>query len=725
MRATIVLLAAAATALTYPTTPKHPVEQRYGDMAYTDNYQWLENADDPAVKAWVAEENKLTRSVLDAVPARAAIAQRLAKLYKAPRLGYFGLTERGGKLFALKSEPPKEQPMLVVFDTPSDAKSERVLYDPTAADAKGGISMDFYVPTLDAKRVAISLSLHGSEDGSVHVFDVATGKEQGDVVPRVNFATAGGGLAWNAEGTGFWYTRYPQGDERAKEDINFYQQVYFHSLGTPASSDTYVLGKEFPRIAETTLQTSDDGKYILAAVRNGDGGEVGHWLRKPDGGWTQVARFEDKIPQVDFGGDGALYLMSHDNAPNGKILRLPLSDPKLSSAQTVVDSTKAEPPLPDGLKPVPKIAQKESQKRPMSIDGFVAGKKVLYVSMMSGGPSELLTFDRAGKPLGSVPILPVSAVNELVRVGSDDILFRNGSFTKPQEWYRFNASTRKVSATPLRTVSPADFSDAVVVREMATSKDGTKVPVNIIYRKGTKLDGTNPTILTGYGGYSISSRPGTSLRNRLWLDAGGIVAVANIRGGAEFGEAWHEAGRMLTKQNVFDDFAACAQHLIGRKYTSPSKLAIEGGSNGGLLMGVQVTQHPELYRAVVSHVGIYDMPRWLDTPNGVFNTTEFGSLKEPDQLRAMMAYSPLHHVKDGTAYPAVMLLTGDNDGRVDPMNSRKFAARLQEATSSPRPILLRTNSAAGHGMGGLSDIVNAQTDVFAFLWRELGMATPR
>ncbi len=719
MRAAIVLPLLLAASTPYPATPKHPVAETYGEMTFNDDYQWLENATDPAVVAWVAEENRLTRSILDAVPAREAIAQRLTALYKAPRLAYFGVVERGGKLFALKQQPPKEQPLLVVLDKPTDASSERVLYDPNAADAKGGISIDFYVPSRDGRRVAISLSLHGSEDGSVHVFDVGTAKELGDVVPRVNFATAGGSAAWTADGSGFWYTRYPQGNERAAEDINFYQQIWFHAVGSPASADTYALGKEFPRIAETTLATSDDGRFVLATVRNGDGGEVGHWLRKADGAWMQVTQFKDKIRQADFGGDGALYLLSHDGAPNGRLLRLPLDEPKLANAQTIVDTTKTAP-LPDGLKPVLHGAQ--AGRRPMSIDGFVAGRHVLYVSMMAGGPSELLTFDRAGKPLGSVPIPPISAVYELVRAGDDDVLFRDGSYTTAPAWLHYAAASKTVKPAPLRSVTPADFSDAVVVRELATSKDGTKIPVNILYRKGTKLDGTNPAILSGYGGYSISLRPGVSLRNRLWLDAGGVIAVANLRGGAEYGDAWHEAGRMLTKQNVFDDFAACARHLIARKYTNASKLAIEGASNGGLLMGVELTQHPELFRAVVSHVGLYDVPRWLRTPNGVFNTTEFGSPDDPQQLRAIMAYSPYHHVVDGTAYPAVLLLTGDNDGRVDPMNSRKFAARLQAATAAPRPILLRTTSSAGHGIGtALTEAVAGQTDVFAFLWRELSV----
>ena len=726
MRNRIAILAAlwaplllAASNLEYPATPKHPVDEVYAGTSFKDDYQWLEDASDPAVKDWVAQENRLTRSVLDGVPARADLERRLTKLLKAPRIGYTEVRENAGKIFALKSEPPKEQAFLVVFDSPSDSKSERVVYDPNTADANGSISIDFFVPSLDARRVALSLSKHGSEDGEVHVFDTSTGKEAGDVVPRVNYATAGGSVAWNADGSGFWYTRYPQGKERALEDINFYQQIWFHKLGTPSSSDTYALGRDFPRIAEVVLQTSDDGKSVLAAVKNGDGGEVAHFLRRPDGGWTQVTRFADKIPQADFGADGSLYLLSQAGAPNGKLLRVPLDNPKLDGANVVLDTTRPEPPLPDGMRAP---GGSNRAKRAMSIDGFAAGRNIVYVTMMNGGPSELLTFDRSGKPLGSVPIPPISSVYEMVRLPGDDVLLRDGSYKMPPAWFRYNASSKKLLPAALRSVSPTDLSDAVVVREFAMSKDGTKVPLNIIHSKGTKLDGSNPTLLVGYGGYSISQRPGMELRSRIWLDAGGVLAYANIRGGAEYGEEWHEQGKMLKKQNVFDDFVACAQHLIARQYTSPAKLAIEGGSNGGLLMGAVMTQHPELFRAVVSHVGLYDIPRWLRTPNGVFNTTEFGSPDNPQQLRAIMAYSPYHRVVDGKPYPAALFLTGDNDGRVDPMNSRKFVARLQAASGSPRPILLRTTSTAGHGRGSsLSDVIAMRTDVFSFLFRELEM----
>jgi prolyl oligopeptidase len=267
-----------------------------------------------------------------------------------------------------------------------------------------------------------------------------------------------------------------------------------------------------------------------------------------------------------------------------------------------------------------------------------------------------------------------------------------------------------------------DFNDVEVERVFATSKDGTKVPLNILKRKGTKLDGTNPTLLYGYGGYNISQTPRFRAATHIWLEQGGVYAIANLRGGGEYGEEWHKAGNLTHKQNVFDDFAACAQYLIEQKYTNPKRLAIEGGSNGGLLMGAALTQHPDLFRAVVSHVGIYDMLRVELHPNGAFNVTEFGTVKDPEQFRALYAYSPYHHVKDGTAYPAVFFLTGDNDARVDPANSRKMTARLQAATSSGLPILLRTSSSSGHGVdSSLSERIAEQTEVYGFLFHELSM----
>jgi prolyl oligopeptidase len=321
-----------------------------------------------------------------------------------------------------------------------------------------------------------------------------------------------------------------------------------------------------------------------------------------------------------------------------------------------------------------------------------------------------------------VPIPAISSVSEMTAFSGDEILFHSQSYVQPAAWYDFEPSRKTVTRTALFQKSPADFSDSEVVRELATSKDGTKVPMSILRRKGTRLDGQNPALLTGYGGFGINQSPAFRPDIRIWLDQGGVYAVANLRGGREYGEEWHRAGNLTHKQNVFDDFAACAQHLVDRGYTSRSKLAVEGGSNGGLLMGALLTQHPDLCRAVVSHVGLYDMVRFENHPNGVFIATEYGTVKDQEQFRALFAYSPYHHVKEGTAYPAVMLLTGENDGRVDPAHSRKMTARLQAAASSDRPILLRTNFSGGHGAGSaLSDRIAERADIYTFLFHELGV----
>ena len=304
-----------------------------------------------------------------------------------------------------------------------------------------------------------------------------------------------------------------------------------------------------------------------------------------------------------------------------------------------------------------------------------------------------------------------------------DVIFSVSTYLEPSAWYRFDAATGKSVRTALFRTSPVHFDDTEVVREFAVSKDGTRVPVNIVRRRGTRLDGNNPTLLEGYGGYGVSMKPFfLGAFTRAWLDQGGVYVIANLRGGAEYGEEWHQAGRLTRKQNVFDDFIACAQHLIERKYTSPAHLAIIGGSNGGLLMGAAFTQRPDLFRAVVSYVGIYDMLRVELDPNGAFNVTEFGTVKDPDQFKALYAYSPYHHVKDGTAYPAILFPTGENDHRVNPMQSRKMTARLQAATSSGHPVLLRTSSSAGHGIGtAVDEQIEEEADVLSFLFDQLGI----
>jgi prolyl oligopeptidase len=607
---------------------KRPVSDSYHGVVVSDPYRWLENGDDPSVQKWSDEQNAFTRATLDALPDRARIRARVTELLSSPSADHFALEQKAGRLFSLEQRPPRQQAFLVVMKSPDGVADERVVVDPNLLDPSGKTCIDFFVASPDGKKVAVSLSAGGSEDGTVHVYDVDTGKETGDVIARVNGGTAGGSVAWSGDGKHLYYTRYPHVGERSPEDLSFYQQIFVHDLGTPSERDRYSLGKDFPRVAEIELEASPDGKLILARVANGDGGDFEHFLLGASGQWQRVAQLRDKIINAHFGLDGNLYLLSRFEAPRGKLLRVSPRRPALDQAVVVVPESDAV------------------------IQRFLATRSRLYLLDLVGGPSQIRAFDARGKALGNVPILPVSAVNDLEALGGDDFVFRNESYLEPPAFYRYDGKTRHTSKTALFQTSPADFSDAEVTLDKCRSKDGTEVPLALVSRKGQARDGTSPTKLTGYGGYSHSSTPRFRAINRIWLDQGGVLATANIRGGGEFGEAWHLAGNLTNKQNVFDDFAACMARLVEARITKPNRLAITGGSNGGLLMGAEIVQHPDAFRAVVSFVGIYDMLRVETTPNGSFNITEFGSVKDPEQFRALYAYSPYHHVQDGTAYPA-------------------------------------------------------------------------
>jgi prolyl oligopeptidase len=419
------------------------------------------------------------------------------------------------------------------------------------------------------------------------------------------------------------------------------------------------------------------------------------------GEWIQITRFADEISEAQFGSGGDLYLLSRHNAPMGKVLRMSLANPSVENAKVLV---------PEGK---------------LAIRGLVAAGRRLYVLDQAGGPSQVRVFRAEGGPADVLPLPPVAGVSGAVPAGGDKLLLHITTFLSPPTWQCYDPVANKLAPTGLRETGAADFSDVEVVREFATSHDSTKVPLNIIRRKGTKLDGSNPVLLVGYGGYGISLGPFYDAGLRPYLDRGVVFVIANLRGGGEYGEAWHRAGMLTRKQNVFDDFAAAAQWLINQHYTTPARLAIEGGSNGGLLMGAAMTQHKDLFRAVVSHVGIYDMLRVELQPNGAFNVTEFGTVKEADQFHALYDYSPYHHVEDGAQYPAVLFLTGANDPRVDPSHSRKMTARLQ-ASGTKRLVLLRTTSEAGHGIGtALSEQIAQEADVMAFLFDQWGIAGPR
>jgi len=696
--------AAPATSQAPPSTHKVAVTDTYHGVRVTEHYRWLENWNDLAVKGWSEAQNAYARSILDELPGVEPIAKRVGEIFRAKSIRYFGLQHRRGKLFAEKYEPPKQQPFLVVMPSAEAADKQRVLVDPNVIDSTGKTSIDWYVASFDGKLVAVSLSKGGTETGDVHVFETATGKQVHEVVPRVNGGTAGGDLAWDPRGKGFYYSRYPREGERPKADMNFYVQVYYHRLGTSPEKDRYEIGKDFPRIAEIDLEMDRSGR-LLATVQKGDGGEFSHYLRSKKGKWRQFSTYGDKTLMATFGPKRDLYVLTRKDAPKGKILRVKIK--KLDVAKGRVVVPEGEDTVVDSFWGSPTV---------------LPTKKKLYVLYQLGGPSEIRAFDLRGRPLPAPKQLPVSSADGMTPIGGDDILFRDESYVEPPAWYRFNAKKGETKKTALVTEAPVDLSKLEVRREFATSKDGTKVPVNILVPPGLAMDGSDPCVLYGYGGYGVNVVPRFSARSGIFSEQGVIYAVANLRGGGEYGEEWHRQGNLLNKQNVFDDFKAAIDHLVEKKYTNPQRLGILGGSNGGLLMGATMTQHPTAVKVVVSFVGIYDMLRVELSPNGAFNVTEFGTVKDPEQFKALHAYSPYHQVEDETPYPPTLMLTGANDPRVDPMQSRKMTARLQAANSSGSPILLRTSADTGHGGGTpLEERIAQYVDVFAFYFHHLGV----
>jgi prolyl oligopeptidase len=693
-----------------PVSEQHAVSDVYHNTTVVDPYRWLENTTDPKVHAWGAAQDARTRKYLDGLPQRAPIFRQLLSQISATSSSFHGLRAVGDSIFAVYSLPPKQQPMIAVLTNAANPALVRIIVDPNTINPKGTTAIDWFVPSPDGKMLAVSMSDNGSEDGTLHLFDVASGKQIGPLISRVQYPTGGGGLEWRADSKGFWYTRYPGADRPAAEQ-HFFQQVFFHTLGNDPSKDAYVLGKDFPKVAEVKLDARFNPKLVVVTVANGDGGEFAHYIIDADGSVRQITHFDDKIVAATAAADGALYLVSRKGAPHGKLLKLEPGATDVSRASTIVAESDAV-----------MLGSGESGGEPV-----VAASGALYLRELIGGPSRVAIFDYAGRPKGTLPLPDVAAVDEVEPLSDGTLLYSVETYLRPPYFSRYDAATGKASDTQLAQTSPVSFSDTEVIREIVKSKDGASIPINIVRRKGTQMNGMNPVLLTGYGGFGVSETPGfLGAVVRLWLDGGGVYVDANLRGGGEFGEDWHAQGALTHKQNVFDDFLAAAQHLIAGKYTDHNHLAIIGGSNGGLLMGAALTQRPDLFRAVVSLVGIYDMLRVELDPNGLFNTTEYGSVKDPAQFKALYAYSPYQHVRDGTAYPAIFMATGETDGRVNPAHSRKMIARLQAATSSANPIFLSINSHAGHGIGSaLSIRVNQQADFNAFLFDQLGMKLPQ
>ncbi|MEO8550930.1 MAG: prolyl oligopeptidase family serine peptidase [Kofleriaceae bacterium] len=674
------------------------VKDAYHGTTVEDPYRWLED-DAPETKAWSEAQNAYARAIVDKLPDTAPFHAELEKILDAPVTYYGNFRVAGGKLFAMRKPPGKQQPELIVLSDPDHAKTAKLILDPITAEHPRR-TVDWYEPSPDGAKVAVALSDAGSEIGDVHVLDLA-GKEL-EQIANVQRATAGGDVAWTPDSKALYYTRYPLTGEPHEADKDFWQQVYFHKLGSPAAKDTFELGKDLPKSAEIILDADPRGR-VLATVQLGDSGVFRHYL-KDARGWRQLDDWDDQISSLAFGSTADLWLVSRKDAPRGKLMKL------AANAKTSAEAVQVVPEGKDSIvttfADVPSIV--------------FAGDRV-YLRYQLGGPSELRAFSFTGKPVAAPSGPPVSAVHDPI-AWRGDLLLGYSSYITPFTWNRYVARTGKlVELADLSPKAAFDFSGFEVRREMATSKDGTAIPLNIVWPKGAAQDGSVPCIVTGYGGFAIDEEPEAQPAFAPLLSRGTCYVVANLRGGREFGEDWHRAGMLLKKQNVFDDFAAGLDYLVAKHYTSRQRLGIIGGSNGGLLMGAMITQHPDAFKAAVSSVGIYDMLRNELTANGQFNTSEFGSVTDADQFKALYAYSPYHHVGRGIAYPAIFMYTGANDGRVAPWQSRKMIAALQAANSGTAPILLRTSDTAGHGMGtNRSERIDTLAVELAFFRWQLG-----
>lgn len=679
--------------------------ESYHGISVEDPYRWLEDWTDPAVRAWSDAQSACARRFLDALADAPKIRARLTELLTVARgTTYAGVRFQNGRLFALRSTAEVQQPSLIWFADVDASAAPAVVLDLMRYDPSGRTSIDWYVPSPDGRLVAVSMSSAGSERGTLRIFDSSTGRQLDEPpIDNVNNATAGGDLAWSIDGEGFFYTRYPQRGERPDSELAFHQQIYYHTIGTSPKDDRYELGADLPSIAAFRLRVQKESGRVIAWVQNGDSGQFRFFLRERDGRWRPFGSFEDGHFEAAFGKGDDIYVGTTAGAPRGKVIRLSAGDLEFGRAQTVVPESTAALSNSFYWRDSPTIT--------------VSDDKLLLV-YQAGGPTELRVVSTGGEVVSGPTVEPTSYISSVTALSGHEVMFAVESFVTPRHWQRYDLRTRAIKPILPNPAGASSWNDVSVVREFASSRDGTRVPVSIVRLRGVKTRGL---LLTGYGGYRISTTPHFEADLRVLLEQGVAYAVANIRGGAEFGEDWHRYGSLTAKQNVFDDFIAVAEHLLDRRYMPRGKLAMTGTSNGGLLMGAVLTQRPQLAQAVVSKVGVYDSLRNELDANGIFNIPEFGTVRDERQFRALLAYSPYHQVR-AARYPAVLLLTGANDSRVNPMHSRKMLARLQAANLARTPLLLRTSDSTGHGAGTpLSAQIEELTDAYAFTMSALSI----
>lgn len=684
----------AAVPLAYPAAPKSDHVDDYHGVKVPDPYRPLEDVDAPATATWVAQENALTRSYFDAIPARAKLLARLKVLNDYEKVGAPSVV--GGRYFFSKNSGLQNQAIL--YWAPSLAAAPQVLIDPNTLSTDGTVALGATSISDDGKLVAYSTQVSGSDWQTFRVRDVETGRDLPDVLEW----TAGGG-SWKRDGSGFYYATYPRPTDArsALKAAKDNQKVWFHALGTPQSADTLVYERPDHPKWFIGARTSDDGAYLFLTLSDGTSVKnalLVKDLRVPNAPVVEIRPIGVAQWSV-LGNDGTtLYVETTNGAPNGKVVAIDLAAP--ARERTLIAESK------DALEGVSLVG-----------DDF-------YATYLHDAYSVARVYDLAGTLVKEIALPGIGSVAGFgTRRKNTEFFYTYTSYTVPPTVYRFDVAT-KTSTLQFGAKLAFDPSAFTSEQVFATSKDGTRVPMILTYKKGLKRDGTAPTILYAYGGFNIALTPSFSASRVAWMEMGGIYAVANLRGGSEYGEAWHEAGMFGKKQNVFDDFLASAHYLIDNRYTATPKLAISGGSNGGLLVGAVMTQHPELFGAALPAVGVMDMLRFQKFTVGYAWTTEYGNADASlDEFTTLYKYSPLHNLKPGIHYPPTLVSTADHDDRVFPAHSFKFAAQLQADQAGPNPVLITIETKAGHGAGKpISKQLEETADTYAFLVKALGIS---
>jgi prolyl oligopeptidase len=706
--AVFLLLSYAAAQVALPKTPVREVTEEYFGTRVSDPYRWLEKTDNPEVVAWMKAQNDYTRTLLARIPGRDQLLERVKSLDNASAI-VSGLQVAARHYFYYKTEPGSDNRKLYVRDTLG--APERLLVDPeklTSAEGKH-YSIDYFQPSIDGKYVAYGISPGGSEDSVLHVLEASTGKVLPDTIDRAQF----GSPNWLPDGRSFFFTRSQKLGPDAPPTAKYQKlRVYKHQLGNNPENDPLVFGYEVnPNVKVTENDFSvlayspGAPKYLVGLVIHGVKNEFDVYAIPfttdpvANTAWKKIADERDEVTGVDVH-DDQIFLLSHKDASRFKVLRASLSNPDLAHASLAVPASQ------------------------VVITHIDAAADALYIQDLDGGIGRLRRLPYSTASIASVDLPFEGAIQSLVtEPTSAGAWLQLTSWTKAPVWYALDASSRKLTDTGLAPPSPVDFSQIDSEEVKARSTDGTMVPLSIIHQKGLALDGSHPTWLDGYGSYGITNDPSFRPTWLAFLERGGIFAVAHVRGGGEYGEDWHLGGQKLAKQHTIDDFIAGARYLIEHKYTSPEHLAGEGTSAGGITIGGAITQHPELFGAALIRVGDSDSLRSELMASGPANIPEFGTVKEADGFKALYAMDAYQHVKSGTAYPAVLLTTGVNDPRVAPWQAAKMTARLQASTNSGKPVLLRVDYDAGHGLGSTKSQHDAElADELAFLLWQLGVS---